>query len=327
MTLEAVSTDEKRWRCDSCGRVYAHWEGMPLILEMESIAPLETYTDDRPMSFPRLKRAAPRVFRLMRGAFRAYSRLETFLTPRSPLEPAYQLKRLKQDLPEPGRRVVVDVGGGLAPYRALLDGRSDTWVVLEKDRHHAGELRSKGGDADYLIGAAENIPLLDDTCDLVVLTEVLEHCNRPADVVNEIARILRSGGLCVGTVPQYWHVHGWPSDYFRYTMHGLEYLAEQAGLSVVRMEPKGGPILLAWAVLDLTLWRWGRLPVVSLVLRAPSLWAAWFLDRLIFPDPKKMAYPDSAGWAFLFRKRDPRDRAGIQAKSPGAGPAPGVLPS
>jgi SAM-dependent methyltransferase len=300
---------------------------MPVILDGDSIAPLETYTEDRPMSFPRLKRAAPGVFHFLRRTIRAYSRLESFLTPRSPLEPAYQLKRLKRELPEPGGRIVVDVGGGLAPYRALLDGESDTWVVLEKDRNHAVELAGKGGGADYLIGAAENIPLLDETCDLVVLTEVLEHCCRPADVLSEIARILRSGGLCVGTVPQYWHVHGWPSDYFRYTMHGLDYLAGQAGLSVVRMEPKGGPILLAWAVLDLTLWRWGRLPGVSLVLRAPSLWTAWLLDRLFFPDPKRMAYPDSAGWAFLFRKRGSGDRVGLKGKSPGAGPAPDVPPS
>jgi O-antigen/teichoic acid export membrane protein/SAM-dependent methyltransferase len=295
LSLEIVSTDQKRWRCDSCGRDYAHWEGMPLILERDSIAPLETYTEDRPMSFPRLKQAAPGLFRLLRGAVRAYSRLETLLTPRSPLEPAYQMKRLKRDLPEPGHRIVVDVGGGLAPYRTLLDGRSDTWVVLEKDRHHAGELRNNGGDADYLIGAAENIPLLDETCDLVVLTEVLEHCNRPADVLNEIARILRSGGLCVGTVPQYWHVHGWPSDYFRYTMNGLSFLAEQAGLDVVRME---------------------------LVLRVPSLWTAWLLDRVFFSDPKKMTYPDTAGWAFLFRKGGRPEDAGKASRSASGGSAP-----
>src|SRR5438477_12903216 len=75
LSFESVSADQERWRCDSCGRVYAHWEGMPVILDVDSIAPLETYTEDRPMSFPRLKRAAPGVFNWMRRTFRAYSRL------------------------------------------------------------------------------------------------------------------------------------------------------------------------------------------------------------------------------------------------------------
>jgi SAM-dependent methyltransferase len=174
--------------------------------------------------------------------------------------------------------------------------------VLEKDRFHARELRAKGTAADFLVGAAEDIPLLDSTCDLVVLTEVLEHCNRPREVLAEIARVLKPGGFCVGTVPQYWHVHGWPSDYFRYTSNGLAFLAGEAGLEVRRLDPKGGPMLLLWAVMDLTTSRWSRLPVVSLVARVPTLWVAWGLDRLLYRDPKKMRYPDTAGWAFLFRK-------------------------
>jgi hypothetical protein len=37
-------------------------------------------------------------------------------------------------------------------------------------------------------------------------------------------------------------------------------------------------------------------------VRVPTLWAAWLLDGLFYRDPKRMAYPDTAGWAFLFEK-------------------------
>jgi hypothetical protein len=68
------------------------------------------------------------------------------------------------------------------------------------------------------------------------------------------------------------------------------------------MEPRGGPFQLLWLVMDLTTCRWSRLPGVSLLVRVPTLWAAWLLDGLFYRDPKRMAYPDTAGWAFLFEK-------------------------
>jgi SAM-dependent methyltransferase len=275
---------------------------MPILLEAESIPPEDRYSDDHPVPLKKLRRSAPRVFAALRRAYRAYAKVEAAVTPRTALDPVYHLRRLKAEIPRPPRRIVLDVGGGAAPYRSVLDGGSDTWVVLEKDPDHAAELVEKGSGADYLVGAGEKIPLLDATCDIVVLTEVLEHCNRPQDVLGEIARVLKPGGLCIGTVPQYWHLHGWPSDYFRYTNHGLAYLAGESGLTVRRMQPKGGPLLLIWGVLDLTTSRWSRLPGIALLVRIPTLWIASALDRLLYRNPLRMTYPDTAGWAFLFEK-------------------------
>ncbi len=290
------------WRCPRCDRKYEHWEGMPVIVEAEALRPEETYSESHPKALKRLRRSSPGLFDLLKRVYRAYIRVEAVVTPNTPLEPSFHLKRMKQHLPGLANRIVLDVGGGSAPYRAVLDGLSDTWVVLEKDRYHARELRANGAQVDYLVGAGEAVPLLDSSCDLVVLTEVLEHCNRPSDVLAEIARVLRPGGYCVGTVPQYWHVHGWPSDYFRYTLHGLQFLASEAKLKVRSLEPKGGPLLLLWAVLDLTTSAWSRFPGISLLLRVPTLWIAWALDRLFYSDPRRMTYPDTAGWAFLFEK-------------------------
>lgn len=275
---------------------------MPILLEAESIPPEDRYSDDHPVPLKKLRRSAPRLFRALRRAYRVYAKVEGAVTPRTALDPVFHLQRLKAEIPRSARRIVLDVGGGAAPYRSVLDGGSDTWVVLEKDPDHAVELVEKGSGADYLVGAGEKIPLLDGTVDVVVLTEVLEHCNRPQDVLGEIARVLKPGGLCIGTVPQYWHLHGWPSDYFRYTNHGLAYLAGESGLTVRRMEPKGGPLLLIWGVLDLTTSRWSRLPGVAFLVRIPTLWIASALDRLLYRNPLRMTYPDTAGWAFLFEK-------------------------
>jgi SAM-dependent methyltransferase len=290
------------WVCRACGARFDHWEEMPVILAEEMIRPEEVYADAPPGPLGQLRSRVPWLFRTLRAAYAAYVRFEGALMPPRDLEPLLHLKRMKAALPRIPSRLTLDVGGGAAPYRTTLDGSDDSWIVLEKDRFFAREMRGKGAGADYLVGGAERIPVQSARCDLVVLTEVLEHCTRPAEVVKDIARVLKPGGFCIGTAPQYWHVHAWPSDYFRYTLHGLELLASEAGLRVVRMEPRGGPFQLLWLVMDLTTCRWSRLPGVSLLVRVPTLWAAWLLDRLFYRDPKRMAYPDTAGWAFLFEK-------------------------
>lgn len=277
---------------------------MPILVSDRFLPDQEVYSEDHPVPLKGLRRSRPKVFRVLKKLYQTYSRFESAVSPRTALEPAWHLARMRRHLPgvPDGRRVVLDVGGGSAPYRGILGGDEDAWVVLEKDRAHARELSEKAPAADFLVGAGEGIPILSDSCDLVVLTEVLEHCNRPKDVLSEIARVLKPGGHCVGTVPQYWHVHGWPSDYFRYTLYGLEFLAAEAGLEVVRMDPKGGPLMLLWAVADLTTSSWSRLPGIALITRIPTMWVAWGLDRAIYRDPRQMRYPDTAGWAFLFRK-------------------------
>lgn len=290
------------WVCRTCGARFDHWEEMPIILAEESVPPEEVYSRARVGLRGLLDVPFPWLFQSLKAAHRGYVRFEGALMPPRDLEPLLHLRRMKAMLPRMTSRITLDVGGGAAPYRTALDGSHDVWVVLEKDRLYARQMREKGAGADYLIGGGERIPLQAARCDLVVLTEVLEHCARPAEVLNEIARVLKPGAFCIGTVPQYWHVHAWPGDYFRYTRHGLEFLAREAGLRVTRMEPRGGPIQLLWLVMDLTTCRWSRLPGVSLLVRVPTLWIAWLLDRLVYRDPERMAYPDTAGWAFLLEK-------------------------
>lgn len=275
---------------------------MPVVVAERDLTPQEIYDDSHPTPLKGLRARSSALFDVLRRLYAAYARAEAAIAPSTPLDPTYHMRRLAAEIPPGPGRFVLDVGGGSAPYRSVLNGERDEWIVLEKDRYHARELQTKGASADFLVGAAEAIPLQAATCDLVVLTEVLEHCNRPQEVLSEIARVLKPGGFCAGTAPQYWHVHGWPSDYFRYTSNGLVFLAGEAGMEVRRMEARGGPLLLLWAVVDLTTSRWSRIPGISLLVRVPSLWIASGLDRLLYRDPRKMRYPDTMGWAFLFRK-------------------------
>jgi ubiquinone/menaquinone biosynthesis C-methylase UbiE len=54
---------------------------------------------------------------------------------------------------------------------------------------------------DFTQGIGENLPLKDKSFDLILLFEVLEHSINPTDLIKEIYRVLKPGGLLFLTVP------------------------------------------------------------------------------------------------------------------------------
>jgi SAM-dependent methyltransferase/uncharacterized protein YbaR (Trm112 family) len=90
-----------------------------------------------------------------------------------------------------------------------------------------------------LVGAAEELPLLDDSVDGVIIQAVLEHVQRPAKAVQEIYRVLRPGGMVYAEIPFFRSYHGAPADFQRYTISGIEELFHE--FEVVRKGVIAGP--------------------------------------------------------------------------------------
>jgi SAM-dependent methyltransferase len=131
----------------------------------------------------------------------------------------------------PPGAAVLDVGAGDAPYRELFahtDYRTNDW---EQSLHPGAR------EADY-VGSADALPVADETFDLVLCTQVLEHVPEPAAVVAECARVLRAGGTFAATVPLVWQLHEQPHDYYRYTDAGVEHLLLRSGLVDCKVEPR-----------------------------------------------------------------------------------------
>lgn len=75
-----------------------------------------------------------------------------------------------------------------------------------------------------LIGDGTQLPLADNSFDLVICQAVLEHVRDPQSVVAEIERVLKTGGQVYAEIPFLQGFHADPHDYQRYTRSGIEYL-------------------------------------------------------------------------------------------------------
>jgi predicted SAM-dependent methyltransferase len=109
---------------------------------------------------------------------------------------------------------VLDVGAQYCPYYPLFRGKCDSYSSLDIVPSPIVDI----------ICNAEEMPIEDGSYDLVLCTQVLEHCNSPERIINECHRVLRKGGTLIVTVPSIYPVHGYPADNWRFMPDGLRYL-------------------------------------------------------------------------------------------------------
>lgn len=121
---------------------------------------------------------------------------------------------------------VLDVGCGQKPYRSLF--HCDEYVGMDiQQSGHSHE--SEQIDVFY---DGTTFPFPNETFDGVVCTQVLEHVFNPSVFLNELARVLKSQGHLLLTVPFVWDEHEQPYDYARYSSFGLKHLLETHGFEI-----------------------------------------------------------------------------------------------
>ncbi len=75
-----------------------------------------------------------------------------------------------------------------------------------------------------VVGDGSIMPFQDNSFDGVLNIAVLEHVKNPKEVIKEMYRVLKKGGEIYVEIPFLQHYHGYPSDYQRYTLQGIENL-------------------------------------------------------------------------------------------------------
>lgn len=122
-------------------------------------------------------------------------------------EPSYvwragQERRLKMILEAAGRRIaghVLENGCGVGMYVEHLTPFAGQVTGLEYDFVRAREAHARA--PNILCAAGEDLPFPDDSFDLILSHEVLEHVQDDSAALREMVRVLRPGGRALIFVP------------------------------------------------------------------------------------------------------------------------------
>lgn len=88
----------------------------------------------------------------------------------------------------------------------------------------------------FRAGNVTHLPYADESLNLVIASEIIEHMPEPELVVREIRRVLKPGGQLILTMPLESHTPG--HIHTLSSREDLRDLCEQAGLRVRRLEPR-----------------------------------------------------------------------------------------
>ena len=138
---------------------------------------------------------------------------------------------------------MLDVGGGRHSPLSGLIGPHVTRIRLD--------ISSRFGPD--VVGDAHAMPVRDCSVGSVLLSEVLEHVAEPQQVLAETRRIMRCGGVLLGSVPFSLGPHADPEDFYRYTELALRRLL--GDFTDVDVRPHGNHVSSAWRALN-TRWHW-----------------------------------------------------------------------
>lgn len=135
--------------------------------------------------------------RFLRGMVRAVA--ESFELP----EPILELGSLQ-----------VEGGSDSVDLRQYFPGRSYTGVDF------------RAGPGVDCVANVEALPQKNASVGTVIALSTFEHVKRFWVAFDEVHRVLRPDGVFLCALPFYFHVHAYPSDYWRFTPEGLDLMLE-----------------------------------------------------------------------------------------------------
>jgi SAM-dependent methyltransferase len=113
---------------------------------------------------------------------------------------------------------LLDVGCGVKPYAPFFDGVA-SYVGVDVQENPYADLH----------GAIEALPVDDESFDVVLATQVLEHVDDPPVAIRELHRVTAPGGRVLASTHGVMVFHPNPVDHWRWTHTGLERLFVQNG--------------------------------------------------------------------------------------------------
>jgi SAM-dependent methyltransferase len=200
--------------------------------------------------------------------------------------------RYRRFIAELGAGRVLVVGGGMLGMGSGELLGTPSIELIETDIYIGPRTR--------IVCDAHQLPFADDTFDGVIIQAVLEHVLDPAQVVSEIRRVLRKGGVVYAETPFMQQVHEGAYDFTRWTEVGHRRLFRD--FTAIETGVTAGPaVVLLWSIAYFAR-ALGRTRSTQIVLEQLSLalfgWLKHFDRRLVV---RPTATDSASGVYFLGR--------------------------
>ncbi|RYZ27743.1 MAG: class I SAM-dependent methyltransferase [Chitinophagaceae bacterium] len=131
---------------------------------------------------------------------------------------------------------LMDFGCGQKPYRSLFTVDEYIGVDFENPGH------SHSNEAIDVYYDGKSLPFPDATFDSIFSSEVFEHVFNLYEILPELNRVLKPGGLFLLTCPFAFCEHEQPNDFARYTSFAIKHLLQQNGFEIVEQRKTGNSI-------------------------------------------------------------------------------------
>lgn len=141
-----------------------------------------------------------------------------------------QLRDFLKKFPEAS--TIVDIGAG---------GRYLSDRIITFDKYISENI--------MVLGDIHDLPFQDSSLDCIICTGTLEHIEDPKQAIQEFSRVLKLGGYCYISTPFMQGYHPDPTDYWRFTLEGLQMLFKDFQI-LEKGIAAGSGSGLSWALID-----------------------------------------------------------------------------
>lgn len=134
---------------------------------------------------------------------------------------------------------LLDVGCGKMPYRNYICSNSavSNYTGVDIQTGHSAYHDDILPD---IFWDGVTLPVANDSYDTIICTEVLEHVPDTENLLREIFRVLKPGGVFFFTTPFLWPLHDVPYDQKRLTPFAMQNYLKAAGFTQHEVKALGG---------------------------------------------------------------------------------------
>lgn len=190
----------------------------------------------------------------------------------------YNAKIAEQKITLKGR--VLDLASGSNPRPDYVENLVDPSASYYKSDYKSGPR------VDFIVDLQKDFPFRSEEWDAVLLFNGLMFIREIHRPIDEVFRVLKQGGMFIGTVNSIlWHTPE-PDDFWRFGRDGIIDVLQGAGFASIQVIPFGGRFTSAYYLVE----NFFYFRVLKCLLFLPLLLLDKVADRLLPKHPCPMGY-------------------------------------